>query len=334
MAIRMWSLRTIATVCLVALLASEMFGQAPQPGTKAVAVVNGEPITLAEVDGILEARPLLSLKLSVAERRDLQKEALDMLIDELLVQQYLRKNAPPVPPGQVNQNLKELQDALKAQGQTMAEFCRDSRLTEPQVRTNLIATLQRNAYLDSRLSEAMVRKYYEDNRDFFDQVTLRVSHVMLRVKPDAPVAEREAAQMRLQSLREDIAAGKLGFAEAARQFSQCQSASRGGDLGYLPRRGPVDESFLQTAFSLQPGEISGVVQTTFGLHLIQVTDRKAGPPSEYKQREATVRAFAGEEILRAIVEQQRKVAQITVNLDDAPRPSTNHTDPAGTPGRR
>jgi parvulin-like peptidyl-prolyl isomerase len=314
MAMRTWALRVgchLACAVLVALLAGDVLAQSPPPGTRAVAFVNGEPITLAEVDAILKARPLLSLKLSESERRELQKEALDMLIDDLLVQQFLRKNAPPAQPAQVNQKLKELLDALKTQGQTLNEYCRETAQTEAQVRTNIVNMLQRNAYLDSHLSEPAVRKYYEDNRDFFDEVTVHASHILLRVKPDTPAAERTAAEARIQAIRREIAVGKLDFAEAARQFSQCSSASRGGDLGYLQRRGAAEESFARMVFALKPGEISAVVETASGLHLIKVTDRKAGPPADFKQREGTVRAFAGEEMLRNILVQQRHDAQGT-----------------------
>jgi peptidyl-prolyl cis-trans isomerase C len=315
MAIQPRILRSLASSALVLALVTGALAQAP--GARQAAVVNGEVITLAEVDAILKARPIEGLKLSAAERLEMQKEALNLLIDERIMQQFLRKNAPPAPPAQVNKKLHELQDALKTQGQTLEEYYRETGQTEAQVRASISTALQLTAYLDSRLNEATLRKYYEDNRDIFDQVTVRASHILLRMKPGAPPADREAIQSWLQGIRHDIVSGKVSFAEAARKYSQCVSASKGGDLGFISRQGEVDEVLARTAFALKPQEISEVVQTGSGLHLVQVTERKAGSPSDYQRATAKVRELAGEEILSDLLAQQRMAAQVKVLLEES-----------------
>jgi peptidyl-prolyl cis-trans isomerase C len=320
MAIRPWILRTLAGVALGASLAGRALAQAP--ATKAVAVVNGESITQADLDAILKARPLESLKLTDADYRDMRKEAVNLLIDDLLVHQFLRQHASPVPLAQANKKFRELQDALKAQGQTLDDYYRDSGQTEGQVRHSILATLQWTAYRDSHLNEAALRKYYEDNRDVLEQVTVRVSHILVRLRPDLTAGQRDEVLKWLQGLRQEIVSGKLTFAEAARKYSQDVSAAKGGDLGEIPRKGAVAEAFARAAFALKPKDVSEVVQTESGLHLITVTERKVGSPSTFEALQDRVRELAGEELLGGILAQQRQTAQVKVLLPEEPAGGT------------
>src|SRR5262249_56914362 len=90
-------------------------------------------------------------------------------------------------------------------------------------------------------------------------------------------------------LRAQILGDKTDFAAAAKAYSQCPSASDGGDVGTFPRKFVVDENFARAAFALKPGEVSGVVQTDFGLHLIKVTERKPAQPSDFNKIKDDVR---------------------------------------------
>jgi peptidyl-prolyl cis-trans isomerase C len=237
------------------------------------ALVNGEAIPLDEVEAILKQRPLPFLKTSDAEYREMQLEALDMLVDDLVVQQFLRKNVPVPPTSQINKKLKELQAALKTQGKSYEEYCRESGQTDAQVRTNIINMLQRNSYIASHLTPAEVRKYFDDNRDLFEQTTVRASHILLRLLPNCGPVEQAAAERKLELVRQEIVANRITFADAAKKYSQCPSAPSGGDLGYFGRKGAVDEAFARAAFALPQGALSAVVRTEVGVHLIQVTER-------------------------------------------------------------
>src|ERR671929_76038 len=76
--------------------------------------------------------------------------------------------------------------------------------TEAQLRANLAVMMQWNAYAAQRVAEPDLKKYYADTKDFFDKVTVRASHIVLRVAPDAPAAEREEAQKKLAALRQEV----------------------------------------------------------------------------------------------------------------------------------
>ncbi len=325
--------RTLATAALVMFLTTHAFTQTKIPAAKLAATVNGDPISIDDVEAILKSRPIEAMRLSAADLNAMRREALQMLIEELMMHQFLLKNAPQVETSLVNKKLVELQDALRSQGQNINDYYRANGQTETQVRNSIVSALQWKAYLDAHLSDVALHKFYEDNRDLFDEVTVRVSHLLVRLKPEMPAKDREVVQNWLLGIRHQIITGKLDFAAAARQYSQDISAGKGGDLGFITRKGEVEEAFAKAAFALKPNEISDVVQTESGLHLIKVTERKEGIHSDFTLLQDKVRALASEELMSGILAQQRKVAEVKVYLgaDQPAQPNpAMQRNPAGS----
>lgn len=314
-------LQVTACLALILFLTVAIQADPKSKGHKTAALVNGDPIMVEDVDAILKARPIETLQISKEDREAMRKEALNMLIDELIMHQYLVKNAPQVPTAEVNKRFREFQDALKAQGQSLSEFYQTSGQTEAQVRNSIVSSLQWKAYLDTKMDEATLQKYYQDNKDYFDEIKVRVSHIMLRMGPRVLPKDQQMMKDWLQGVRQQIVMGKMDFADAARQFSQDLTANKGGDLGFIGRKGDVEESFARTAFALKPNEVSDVIQTESGIHLIKLVERKPGIQSDFKKLDEKVRAMASEEHMNSLLLQQRKLANITVYPDESPAPT-------------
>ncbi|MCS7158950.1 MAG: peptidylprolyl isomerase, partial [Gemmatales bacterium] len=115
----------------------------------------------------------------------------------------------------------------------------------------------------------------------------------------------------LQVIRQEIANG-LPFAEAAKKYSQDPSSALGGDLGYFPPRSHDADPFIRTASRLKVGEISEVVHTEFGCHLITVTDRKPGKPTTFEQVRDLVLDMYVEEVKARVLLEERKKAKVEV----------------------
>ncbi|GAA0588127.1 peptidylprolyl isomerase [Caenispirillum bisanense] len=101
---------------------------------------------------------------------------------------------------------------------------------------------------------------------------VRASHILLMyVGSMRSTASRskDEAKAEIESLKAQIDGG-ASFAELAQKHSDCPSGQEGGDLGFFPRGAMVPE-FEKAAFAMEPGETSGVVETSFGYHLIQRT---------------------------------------------------------------
>jgi parvulin-like peptidyl-prolyl isomerase len=298
------------------------FAQAPAKSSrKPAAMVNGEPIMMEEVEAVLKHEPVSASPPTEIQRRQMQLEALGLVIDDRLVQQFLRKNGPAIPPVEVQKKLAELEGSLKAQGRAMSEFLRENGMTMPQLQADTLKMLQWAAFVRLQIKEADLRRYYEENKDYFDQIKVQASHIVFRVPASAAPTEVQASRERLEKLRQEIVSGKIAFAEAARKFSQCPSAQDGGNIGYFFRKYTVQEPLAKAAFAMKVGDISDIVQSDYGLHLIKVTDRKAaGPPSDYEKIREDVRESCAMEMMNTLVAQQRKIAKIDINLPSDPSP--------------
>jgi peptidyl-prolyl cis-trans isomerase C len=309
-----WALALLAGAVSVMAGAGRAPAQAPAAPAKPAAVVNGEPISLADVDLVIKRQGPTAIQPTDGKLRDMRMTTLSMLIDDLLQAQYLRQNGPRIDKATLDKAVTEYAEGLKKNGKTMTEFLKELGQTDEEFRQDMTNVLQWQAYVQARLHDEDVKRFYDENKDFFDGVTVRVSHIVLRVAPGAPEAEQQKARNKLLAVRQEIVSGKTDFAEAAKKNSQCASAPNGGDLGYIQRKFMVEEPFARAAFALQPGQISDVVQTDYGLHLIKVTDRKAGKPSDFNAIKDKVFGLAVMELRANLLMQLRKTAKVEINL--------------------
>lgn len=286
----------------------------PASLSNVAATVNGEAITLEEVDAVLK-HTLPLTPLNPAQRRQMRTEVLTDLVDDVLLRQFLRKNGPKVDPAEIDAQLKAYGEKLQKEGKSLAEFYKRTGQTEAQVREAWTTAMQLTGYVKSTATEQQLKAYFAANKDYFDRVEVKVRHVVLRASKNTPPAERAAAKEKLKTIRAEIVAGRLDFAAAARKFSHCPSAPSGGDLGYIERKGgPVEEAFAKAAFALKPGEISGVVETEFGLHIIQAIDRKSGTPSAYEKCATEVLDAYSDDFRAELIAKLRKEARIQITV--------------------
>jgi parvulin-like peptidyl-prolyl isomerase len=316
-------MRGTAMGCMVWLLAAQAQAQergpahapARQPGP--VAVVNGEPITWPEWQEALSRLPAPPAGFPAAQLKNVHQELLSLMIDERLLKQFLAKAVPAVTEEQVRARIAEIQKGLEARKTTIQEYLRETRQTVEQFRAGVAAELQWQSYVGQRSVTTDLKAYYEQNREMFDGVAIRVSHIVLSAPPDCEPGKLQELADRLRALRADIVKG-ADFAECARKYSEDKTSGKlGGDLGYLaPRRTDADP-FIRTASLLKVGEVSDVVRTDFGLHLIKQTERRAGQPTQYEAMKDTVRAVWADELRVAVILEQRKSAKIEVKLPAA-----------------
>lgn len=309
------SLWILSGVCLVNLQA---WGQKPSPvpADKPVAVVNGEAIPMSDLQAAIRRLPPPPQNWSEDRRKMLEREVLALLIDETLLKQYAARYFPPPDEATLQKRLADLQAALQARGQSLEGFLKESGIAPEKLRTEL-AALERirawDQWLRQQIKEEQLRAYYEANKEMFDGVVIRASHIALRVPANADEATRQKVAAQLQVVRQEILKG-LSFAEAAKKYSQDPSGAVGGDLGYFPPRSNDNDPFIRTASRLKVGELSDVVHTEFGCHLILVTDRKPGKPTTFEQVRDTVLDMYVEEVKARVLLEERKKAKVEIFL--------------------
>jgi len=115
--------------------------------------------------------------------------------------------------------------------------------------------------------------FYAEHKDqFVMPERMKASHILIKVSPGTSQKDRKAKRQGLEAVRKELKNG-VAFAEMAKKHSECPSAPKGGDLGFF-RRGQMVPSFEKAAFALKPGELSDIVETRFGYHLILGGERK------------------------------------------------------------
>ncbi|GAB4090485.1 peptidyl-prolyl isomerase family protein [Hydrogenophaga soli] len=126
-----------------------------------------------------------------------------------------------------------------------------------------------------QVSDADVKAYYDQNATRYStKEERRASHILINAAAKAPAAEREAAKAKAEELLAQVRKNPASFAELAKKNSQDPgSAPQGGDLSYF-QRGAMVKPFEDAAFGLKKGDVSDVVETEFGYHIIHVTDIK------------------------------------------------------------
>ena len=141
------------------------------------------------------------------------------------------------------------------------------------------------------LSETDLRDYYTQNASRLSGAEeRRASHILINASKDAPAADREKAKARAQELLAQVRKAPAEFAELARKNSQDKgSAPAGGDLDFFAR-GAMVKPFEDAAFALKKGDISDVVESDFGYHIIQLTDIKAPKQRTFEEVRATLEA--------------------------------------------
>ncbi len=127
------------------------------------------------------------------------------------------------------------------------------------------------------VNPADVEGYYKQNdKNFKTPEERRASHILIKMTPDMPAAEKEKAKAKAESLLAEAKKNPDGFAELAKKNSDDSgSAARGGDLDFFGE-GAMVKPFEAAAFSMKEGEISNLVQSDYGYHIIKLTGIRGG----------------------------------------------------------
>lgn len=168
--------------------------------------------------------------------------------------------------------VKVTEEALAQYHQTHAERFRSAENADIDYVVLDVAAVEKTL----ELPEAELKAYYAQNlQQLASQEQRRASHVLINAPASAPAQERQQARDKAQSLLEGLRKSPSNFAAVAREHSQDPgSASRGGDLDFFAR-GAMVKPFEDAVFKLQKGQISDLVETEFGFHIILLTDVKA-----------------------------------------------------------
>jgi peptidyl-prolyl cis-trans isomerase C len=248
----------------------------------AVAVVGGTRVFEQDLQmTIREMRRQFGDKESAQEGPEvLRRKALDQFVAvELLYQEGIGLNLPDV-----DKQVEAMWAAAEKQAGSREKFeeqLSKDGLTGDQARDNIKKNIYVRAVISQKIqplvtvSDAELEAAYQAHPDRYRHGELvGARHILIQVPKEATEEQKKQAREKIESLLKEAQAGK-DFSELAKNNSDCPSKTRGGDLGYFGK-GRMVPAFETAAFALKEGEISAVVETQFGFHIIQVYGKK--PP--------------------------------------------------------
>lgn len=238
--------------------------------TAVAARVNGEVIYATDLDREVDAiARQYGIPDDDKQRNEIVRIVLDQVIEQRIINQEARRYDAVASEAQINAQLadirrnfpteEEFQQALEQRKWTLADL--KNRLRGTITMQNLTERVT-----NITVTDAEIQTYFNEHRSEYDQAEqVRVSHILTKSEAEARLV---LARFRRGEKFEDLA-----------QYSEDPgSKAQGGDLGFVSRGQLVGE-FEKVAFSLKPGQTSGIVKTQFGFHIIRVTDSRSPQPA-------------------------------------------------------
>ncbi len=321
---------TILTLVIVLLAGSFVLAQTNEE----VAEVNGDSVTANELEQFAQTQQLV-MQISQVDQsfaqllfssdpgqnllKEYRKVKLDELINQKLLSQAAQESNVQVTQEEKDQyfnqqveqikqqndlSQEEFEQVLQQQGISSLDEYKERFLESSNILVNKF--LQTEVYSDINISEEEAKKYYDNNKNKFKQnKRVDVSHILVE---DAETA---------QKLKTEIENGKE-FATVAKNNSiDKQSASKGGRLGFI-EKGKVIPQFEEAAFNLEVGEVSDVIQTQNGYHILTVNDIEEASQKSFDevrdQIEETLTNQKSNNKYQEYVQNLRDEANLEINL--------------------
>jgi peptidyl-prolyl cis-trans isomerase C len=314
----------------------------PRP-TGTAAKVNGQEIPEVAVWRALRQFPK-------EEQAVARKEIINHLTENTLIDQYLTALKVAAEPTEVEKLVTELKDELKKVGKDYTKELESMLLTEPEFRAEVTAQMKWDKFLKERATDAELKKMFDAAPSMFDGSMVRASHILL--SPGEDKAKQAEATGKLRAIKKavDDEAVKVVaalpatatpleketartkrvnelFSAYAKEHSTCPSKKDGGDLNFFPRVGAMVEPFAKAAFDLKVGEMSEVIPTEFGFHMLMVTAKNPGKQPTFDQAKEAVRAVYAMRLRDAVISQMKPNAKVELTGNSAV--SGNTSAPAG-----
>lgn len=218
----------------------------------------------------------------VTFRQKFEEEILEKMINDKLILQDAKKKEITIPSEELEKQFTDLKASIEKQEDFKSALEKnniDDAFLKAQIEQDMIIQKYHDEVMkENTVTDEEVKKYYDEHLDALTNSQVKASHILFMTKnPETQedLSEDEKAKKK-ESAEKVLKLAKDGgnFAELAKTYSEdTGSAVNGGDLGYFDKYTMV-KPFSDAAFSMKPGEISEIVESEFGYHIIKVIDKK------------------------------------------------------------
>ena len=301
------------------------------PKTGPAVTVNGKTMTYEEINAQIDAQMGAIKKQLPAEqmeklapqldkmRGQLQQKMIDDFITKTVMAAEADKFKVTVSDAEVDAKIKEFEKRLPG-NMTLESALAMSGTTVDKLRQEISFSIRAEKLVDQQVTAPaaptaeQIKAYYDKNIKRFtvpDKVHAR--HILVKVAKDADDDTKAAAKAKIETAQKKLKEGG-DFAELAKEYSDCPSKEKGGDLGSFAK-GRMVKPFETAAFALKPGEVSDIVETRFGYHIIETLDKEQGrvkPLDEVSEQISTTLANKNKnEATKAYLQQLKDKATIS-----------------------
>lgn len=280
-----WMKTIVFTLCMmIGMISTVIYPDlsAAQGKTGTLAVVNGVEIPvndfLNELNRVQRQFVATGKPLTTQQLARLRTEVAEGLVRRELLYQESRKKVR-ISESEINDQLKQ----VKARYATEVDFnnaLNVMKITQESLRAQIERGLSMQKFIETEFSsksivtEQEVRDYYDKNKDsLYQPEQVRISHILIKTDPQWDTSKKDEARKKLVAIRTKIQKGQSFEAIAKDSSEDKTSASRGGDIGYISK-GQILKPLEDVVSTMKVGEVSDVVETSLGFHLIKATDRK------------------------------------------------------------
>jgi peptidyl-prolyl cis-trans isomerase C len=206
-----------------------------------------------------------------------KKQALENVISRALLDQAIERAGVTASQEEVDARMTEIRSQMGSD-EEFAQRLAMMGITEEMLEKEMGTAIKVEKLIETRgdlttVTDEDLRTYYNENIDRFKQpAQVQASHILFKVETTDTEAEKGAKRQEAEAVLAELGGG-ADFAQLAQEHSACPSSQNGGDLGFF-RRGQMVKPFEDAAFGMKAGEMSGIVETQFGYHIIKVTDRQ------------------------------------------------------------
>jgi len=290
-----------------------------------VARIGSTTISRAELERTLNVL-VAQNRIPAADSPETRKESERAALDQLIYAELIFQEGMKTPPADLDKQIDFRMSQNKGKFGSPAEFeaaLKTANVTEKELAEITRKDIVISNFVEQKIASAItvsddeIKSFYNDNKDQLkEEPQVKASHILIGVDAAASADDKKKAKEKAEGLLKEIRGGK-DFAEAAKSSSTCPSKDQGGDLGYFGR-GQMVQPFEQAAFGMKVGEISDVVETQFGYHIIKLTDKKDGEAPKLEEIQEKITAYLkGQKTQKAVfdfVTNLKKEAKVEILL--------------------
>jgi peptidyl-prolyl cis-trans isomerase C len=270
-----------------------------------VARVNGDAVSKSEFERAVRALEAQAGGPVPPDRRDvIYRQVLDQIVGFRLLSQEATARKLLVPDAEVESRVAEVRKQFPNE-QAFTSALAERQMTPDALKADIRRQMEAMKLVDTDVKPSVtvgdkeINEFYQKNPERFQEPeAVHAAHILIRVPENADEAARTKARTDADKVLAELKKKGADFAALAKKYSQDSSAVNGGDLGFVAK-GQTVPAFENAAFALQQNQVSTVVESPFGFHIIKAMERRPGRKVPLEEVKAQVGQFLTQEQMQS-----------------------------------